>query len=191
MNAAINEVLHDFITRDDHRILEIGSGFGEAATQLAPEFPWIEWYPTEGSSRLKTLSTKIAESGIRNIQKPVRMEVGKDELPKLKYDVIFTQNSFHNMQWKECKSLMKQFAGRLREGSRVIIYGPFKYDGQFSTPAHEALDKEIKTKDPLKGIRSFEDVNNVMIKNGFELIDDIDMPEDNQMLVYNRLKFVP
>lgn len=189
--SSILEVLHDFITRDDRRLLEIGSGFGESAIEFAPAFPYLEWHPTEGSSRLKSLSTKVAEAGVKNIQKPIRMEVGKDELPKLKFDLIFTKNTFHQMQWKECKSLMKQFGGRLREGSRVLIYGPFKYDGQFVSPAHEALDKEIKSKDPLKGIRSFEDVNNVMLKNGFELIDDIDMPDDNQMLVYNRLKFVP
>ena len=131
------------------------------------------------------------EHQIRNIQKPSRLEVGKDELPKLKFDLIFTANTFHIMHWKECKSLIKMFGGRLREGSRVLIYGPFKYDGQFTSVAHEELDRELKAKDPSSGIRAFEDVNNAMIKNGFELMLDVAMPENNQMLVYNRLKFRP
>ena len=45
-------------------------------------------------------------------------------------------------------------------------------------------------KAPLSGIRSFEDINNAMIKNGFELLQDVDMPAYNRMLIYSRLKFV-
>lgn len=187
----ILNVLKDVITQEDRRLLEIGSGTGQHAVYFAPHFPQVEWYPTDVSASLKGMSLWFHEHQIRNIQKPSRLEVGKDELPKLKFDLIFTANTFHIMHWKECKSLIKMFGGRLREGSRVLIYGPFKYDGQFTSVAHEELDRELKAKDPSSGIRAFEDVNNAMIKNGFELILDVDMPENNQMLVYNRLKFRP
>lgn len=93
------------------------------------------------------------------------------------------------MHWKECKSLIKQFGGRLREGSRVVIYGPFKYGGNFTSPSNEEFDQSLKARDPLSGIRNFEDVNNAMIKNGFELMMDVPMPANNQTLVYKRLKF--
>ena len=187
----ILNVLKDVITQEDRRLLEIGSGTGQHAVYFAPHFPQVEWYPTDVSVSLKGMSLWFHEHQIRNIQKPSRLEVGKDELPKLKFDLIFTANTFHVMHWKECKSLIKMFGGRLREGSRVLIYGPFKYDGQFTSVAHEELDQELKAKDPSSGIRAFEDVNNAMIKNGFELMLDVDMPENNQMLVYNRLKFRP
>jgi hypothetical protein len=95
------------------------------------------------------------------------------------------------MHWKEVKSLIKQFGGRLREGARVVIYGPFKYGGNFTTQSNEEFDLSLKAKDPMSGIRSFEDVNNNMIKNGFELVMDVAMPANNQMLVYRRLKFIP
>ena len=187
----ILNVLKDVITQDDRRLLEIGSGTGQHAVYFAPHFPQVEWYPTDVTANLKGMSLLFHEHHIRNIQKPARLVVGKDELPKLKFDLIFTATSFHIMHWKECKSLIKMFGGRLREGSRVLIYGPFKYDGQFTSVAHEELDRELKAKDPSSGIRAFEDVNNAMVKNGFELMLDVDMPENNQMLVYNRLKFRP
>ncbi len=144
--SAIFNVLNDFIEDEDRRLLEIGSGFGDNAILFAPKFPKVEWHPSEGSNRLKSLSQKVHESGIKNIQKPVRIEVGKDELPKLKFEVIFTADTFHKMQWKECKSLIKMFGGRLREGSRVLIYGPFKYDGKFLSPSFEELDQILKAK---------------------------------------------
>lgn len=79
--------------------------------------------------------------------------------------------------------------GRLREGSRVMIYGPFKYGGEFTSESNAEFDQSLKSSDPLSGIRSFEDVNNAMAKNGFELLNDFDMPANNQMLVFQRLKF--
>jgi cyclopropane fatty-acyl-phospholipid synthase-like methyltransferase len=189
-NDYILEILHQVITRDDRRLLEIGSDNGQNAVFFAPHFPQVEWFPTDISANLKRISMAIAESGSKNIQKPARLEVGKDELPKLKFDIIFTANTFHHMHWKECKSLIKQFGGRLREGSRVVIAGPFKVGGNFTSSQQEELDKTLKAKDPSSGIRSFEDVNNAMAKNGFELEINEAMPDNNQLLIYRRLKFV-
>lgn len=184
----ILEVLKQFITHDDKRLLEVGTGTGQHAVYFAPQFPWMEWYPTDVQANLAGMKLWFDEHRISNIQKPQRMEVGKDELPKLKFEIIYTANTFHIMHWKECKSLMKMFGGRLREGARAIIYGPFKYDGEFTSDSNAEFDQTLKAKDPMSGIRSFEDVNNVMIKNGFELTSDVDMPANNQMLIYTRLK---
>jgi cyclopropane fatty-acyl-phospholipid synthase-like methyltransferase len=185
----ILNVLKDVITDDDRRLLEIGSGTGQHAVHMAPHFPRLEWYPTDLSKNLKGMSLWFDEFKIASIQKPTRMEVGKDELPKLKFDIIFTANTFHIMHWKEVKSLIKQFGGRLREGARVVIYGPFKYGGEFTSASNEEFDRELKAEDPSSGIRSFEDVNNAMEKNGFELTMDVEMPANNRVLVYTRLKF--
>lgn len=171
--------------------MEVGSGTGQHAVYFAPFFPWLEWYPTDVAANLAGMKLWFDEYRIPNIQKPQRVEVGKDELPKLKFDLIFTANTFHIMHWKECKSLMKMFGGRLREGAGVVIYGPFKYEGKFTSESNEEFDRELKAKDPLSGIRSFEDVNNAMVKNGFELEMDVDMPANNRTLVFRRLKHVP
>jgi cyclopropane fatty-acyl-phospholipid synthase-like methyltransferase len=184
----ILEVLKRFITRDDKRLLEVGTGTGQHAVYFAPHFPWLEWFPTDVQTNLSGMKLWFDEFNIPNIQKPQRMEVGKDELPKLKFEIIFTSNTFHIMHWKECKSLMKMFGGRLREGARVVIYGPFKYDGQFTSESNGEFDQSLKLDDPMRGIRSFEDVKNNMEKNGFELTEDVDMPANNQMLVFTRLK---
>lgn len=186
----ILEIMKEFITRDDHRLLEIGSGTGQHAVYLAPHFPWLEWHPTDMSDKLSGMRLWFNEAKIKNIQAPVRVEIGKDEFPKLKFDLIFTANTFHIMHWKECKTLMKMFGNRLREGSRVLIYGPFKYNGAFTSESNERFDQELKQRDPSSGIRSFEDVLNAMTKNGFELIADNEMPANNRMLVFNRLKFI-
>lgn len=188
--APILEILRDHITRDDRRLLEIGSGTGQHAVYFAPAFPHLEWHPSDLATNIPGMTQWFKEAQIHNIQRPVKLDVAKDDFPKVKFDVVFTANTFHIMNWKDCKSLMKTLGHRLREGSRAIIYGPFKYNGEFTSPSNAEFDLSLKSRDPLSGIRSFEDVNNNMMKNGFELVGDFEMPAHNRTLVYRRLKFV-
>lgn len=186
----ILHVLQQVILPSDRRLLEVGTGTGQHAVYLAPHFPQLEWFPTDLSVNIPGMNLWFQEAKIPNIQKPVRLDVGKDDFPKLKFDVVFTANTFHIMHWKECKSFMKLLGNRLREGSRFVVYGPFKYEGKFTSESNADFDLSLKGRDPLMGIRAFEDVLANMTKNGFELLEDYEMPANNRVLVFQRLKFV-
>ncbi|WPU66838.1 DUF938 domain-containing protein [Peredibacter starrii] len=183
-------VLKEHITHEHKRLLEIGSGTGQHAVYFAGEFPWMEWHPSDLKVNHAGMIQWFKEAKLQNILPPVKLDVGKDDFPKLKFDVVYTANTFHIMHWKECKSFMKLLGHRLREGSLAMIYGPFNYNGEFTSESNREFDQTLKARDPLSGIRSFEDVNNNMEKNGFELLEDQEMPANNRMLVYRRLKFV-
>lgn len=185
----ILEVLKEIILPTDRRVLEIGAGTGQHAVYFAPHFPQVDWFPTDLSDKLAGMKIWFEEAKIPNIQKPVRLDVAKDDFPKLKFDVVFTANTFHIMHWKDCKSFMKLLGHRLRENSRVVIYGPFKYNGEYTSESNAQFDLTLKERDPLSGIRNYEDVLSNMEKNGFELVVDYDMPANNRLLVFNRLKF--
>lgn len=187
----ILQVLKQVITTQDVRLLEIGAGTGQHAVYFAPEFPWLDWHPTDLGDKLAGMSLWFSETKIPNIQRPVRLDVTTDIFPKLKFDLVFTANTFHIMPWKAGKSLIKLFGNHLREGARVVIYGPFKYHDAFTSPSNEAFDQQLKERDPASGIRAFEDVDRAMVKHGLELVSDIEMPANNRALVYRRLAFVP
>lgn len=188
--APILEVMKTVITKDDKKLLEIGSGSGQHAIFMAPLFPLLEWWPSELPKALLPLMKGLSNANVKNILDPIKLEIGQHEFPKVKFDLVFTANTFHIMHWKECKSLIKMMGRELRENSRVMIYGPFKYKGEFTSDSNAQFDQQLKEQDSLSGIRSFEDVNGAMIKNGFELHKDHEMPANNRMLVYKRLKFV-
>lgn len=180
----ILRVLREVVLPTDERLLEVGAGTGQHAEYLSSQFPRLEWYPTDKNIiHLKDLK------GSRMLQKPQRLDVSKDDFPRLRFDLVFTANTFQIMSWKECKSFIKLLGHRLREGSRVVIYGPFKYNGEFTSDSNREFDAELKAKDPQSGIRAFEDVNTNMVKQGFELVEDYEMPANNRCLVYVRLKF--
>jgi cyclopropane fatty-acyl-phospholipid synthase-like methyltransferase len=186
----ILEVLKKVLRPEDQHLLEVGAGTGQHAVYLAPFFPKMTWQPTEVSENLPMLKEAIKEAGVANIKTPYRLKIGDDDFPIRTYDAILTVNTFHIMHWKECKSFIKLISGRLQEGGKVLIYGPFNYNGKFTTPSNEEFDKSLKQNDPLSGIRSFEDVLAAMFKNGFELVKDYEMPANNRMLYFRRLKFV-
>ncbi len=182
-------VLQDVILPSDRRLLEIGAGTGQHAVSFAPFFPFMEWHPTDLAVQIPGMGQRFKEARIPSIQVPRKLDIKKDDFPKVKFDVVFSADTLHVMHWKDCKAFMKLLGHRLREGSRAVFYGPFKYGGGFSSPTTEEFDLSLKAVDPLSGIRNFEDVNSNMLKNGFELVCDYEMPAFNRTLVYRRLKF--
>lgn len=186
----IFEVLKEIIGDDTVKIFEIGSGSAQHAVFMAPQLKNAVWTTSDVAAHQALIKETLAKAKVENIKGPFLYEVGKDNFPRVPYDVIFTANTFHIMSWKQCKTLIKELGTRLREGSQVIIYGPFNYNGEFTSESNANFNVWLKERNPESGIRAFEDVNSNMIKNGFSLYKDYEMPANNRILVYTRLEFV-
>lgn len=186
----ILEVLQEIVTGQDKNIFEIGSGSAQHALFMAPKFPHLTWITSDVGANQNHLKAILQKSPLPNVRGPFLFEVGKDDFPRIPFDLVFTANTFHIMSWKNCKTLMKTLGARLREGSQVIIYGPFNYEGTFTSESNAEFDKMLRSKNPESGIRSFEDVCNAMVKNGFVLYKDFEMPANNRTLVFTRLNFM-
>jgi cyclopropane fatty-acyl-phospholipid synthase-like methyltransferase len=188
--APIFDILKDLVSEGDRNIFEIGSGSGQHAIYMAPKLPGLTWITSDVTQQHKMIKDNLEAAKIPNIRGPFQFEVGKDEFPRIPFDLVFTANTFHIMSWKNCKTLMKKLGSRMREGTQVIIYGPFNYNGKFTSESNEQFDQWLKERNPESGIRAFEDVNNNMTKNGFVLYKDFEMPANNRTLVFTRLNFV-
>lgn len=186
----ILRVLQETLNVSTGRLLEIGSGTGQHAVYMSPFFPQLKWTMSDRGENLAHLKKVVEDANIPTLTLPFRLEVGVDDVAKFIFNVIYTANTFHIMHWKECKTLIKLAGHRLPENGKFIVYGPFNYDQKFTSPSNEAFDKTLRERDPLSGLRNFEDVDRAMVKNGFELVKDHPMPANNRMLVYKRLKFV-
>lgn len=188
--APIFEILKEVVTEGDRNIFEIGSGSAQHAIYMAPKLPGVTWITSDITENHKMIKASLEAAKIPNIRGPFQFEVGKDDFPRIPFDIVFTANTLHIMSWKNCKTLMKNLGNRLREGSQVVIYGPFNYDGKFTSESNEKFDQWLKERNPESGIRAFEDINNNMTKNGFTLYKDFEMPANNRTLVFTRLNFV-
>jgi hypothetical protein len=78
----------------------------------------------------------------------------------------------------------------MEAGTLVLIYGPFNYQGKFTSQSNEAFNTSLKSKAEHMGIRNFEDVSKHMSQNSFSLVKDYEMPANNRMLVFKKIERV-
>ena len=186
----ILKIFREVIPGGHWRLLEIGSGSGHHATFIASQMPYLQWVTSDLLVRQNAIKKTLREAKLLNVHGPLPFEVGKDELPNQKFNAAYASQLLHVISWKQAKSLIKMLGGRLREGSQVLFYGPFKYNGAFPSTRLEELDANLKAKDAQNGIRAFEDVTKAMAKAGFALRKDYLLPNDNHVLYFERLLHV-
>jgi hypothetical protein len=190
VNDELFKIFREVLPSEKCRLLEIGSGSGHHAAQLCRQLRELQWVPSDVAARQAGLIKTVREAKLPNLHPPVIFEVGKDEFPNQKFQAAYASQVLHTMAWKQAKTLFKLLGNRLRKGSPVLFYGPFKYAGVLATPQEEAFDQALKAKEPLHGIRAFEDVNKAMAKAGFALKKDYTLSDGQHVLAFERLEHV-
>lgn len=187
--SAIFEVLKQYDIGEG-RLLEIGSGTGQHAVYFASFFPLLHWVCSDLEDNHEGIKSWLKEVKLPNIHGPEKLKVGRDDFPgKRPFDYVFSANTLHIMSWKEDKALFKLLGKRLREPALVFFYGPFNYNGTYTSESNKDFDIFLKERDSQSGIRNFEDVESSMKKNGFKLLKDHEMPANNRLLVFERMAF--
>jgi cyclopropane fatty-acyl-phospholipid synthase-like methyltransferase len=184
----ILKILKQIITHDPGRLLEIGSGTGQHAIHMAPNFPDLEWVTSDVERNHEGIKMWLKDYKIPNIHGPVSYEVGVDKIPYQKFDYIYCANAIHIMSWKKVKTMIKQISPSIHEGAQVIFYGPFNYDNEYTCESNEKFDGYLKGRDEKSGIRNFEDVKATMEKYEMDFTKEYDMPSNNKILLFTKIR---
>ncbi|MEO5703226.1 MAG: DUF938 domain-containing protein [Gammaproteobacteria bacterium] len=169
------------------KVLEIGSGTGQHAVYFGHHLPHLLWQTSDLPENHAGIRSWIDEAGIDNVLAPLALDVASADWPIDSVDAIFSANAIHIMSWNH---VVKMFAGVGRVldiGGTLCLYGPFNYGGKFTSASNEQFDAWLKKRDPLSGVRNFEDVNTLARAQGLELVKDYAMPANNRTLVWERL----
>ena len=170
---------------DRRRVLEIGSGTGQHAVFFAKALPHLEWQTSDVAENLDGIRQWLAEARLPNTPPPLRMDVN-GEWPHERYDAVFSANTLHIMSWREVERCFAQLDSVLTDDALLTIYGPFNYDGTFTSDSNAAFDQSLKQRAAHMGIRDMEAVNALAGKIGLKLIADVAMPANNRTLVWRR-----
>jgi SAM-dependent methyltransferase len=169
------------------RLLEIGSWSGQHAIHIAPLVPEMYWQTSDLAPNIEALKANLLNEGITNIGLPFSLDVAKaTDWPVEQYDVLYTANTLHIMSWSHVKALFLHLSKSLRNEGIVIVYGPFKYKGEYTSQSNAEFELWLKDRDIQSGIRNFEAVNELAISAGLTLVEDIDMPANNQLLIWQK-----
>jgi SAM-dependent methyltransferase len=170
------------------RVLEIGSGTGQHAVWFARHLPHLDWQPTERPEELPGLRARIAAEGPPNLREPLELDVRLRPWPVGAADAVFSANTLHIMAWEAVADFMAGVGTVLAApGATLAVYGPFRYDGDYTSASNATFDEWLRRRDPASGIRDFEAVDALARDAGLDLVADHDMPANNQLLVWRRL----
>ena len=180
----ILEVLREHFA-DRLHVLEIGSGTGQHAVHFAAALPRLTWQTSDVDSNLPGIRMWLEESGLSNLPPPIALEV-TGTWPDTRFDAIFTANTLHIMSWPEVRALFAALPKVLTADTVLAVYGPFNYDGRFTSPSNASFDQWLKQRSPHSGIRDFAAVDELSRSIGFALVEDRPMPANNRTLVWRR-----
>lgn len=181
----ILDVLRD-IFADAKQVLEIGSGTGQHAVWFGRHLPHLVWQTSDLEDNHAGINLWLADEGSDNIKAPIVLDVDQT-WSQIEADAIFTANTLHIISWPQVERLFEGAAGVLQSGGVMATYGPFNYNGEFTSPSNARFELWLKDRDPLSGIRDFEAIQDLATRVGFELQDDREMPANNRMLIWKRL----
>lgn len=68
----------------------------------------------------------------------------------------------------------------------LFIYGPFNYQGKYTSQSNKDFDWYLQGKDPLSGIRDFEAILALVEQANLQLVDDYAMPANNRLLHFTK-----
>ncbi|VAW78461.1 hypothetical protein MNBD_GAMMA14-193 [hydrothermal vent metagenome] len=167
------------------RLLEIGSGTGQHAVYLAGEFPDMVWQTSELPAMHAGIHAWLAEdSAPANVLPPISLDVCSDPWPKEPYDAVFSANTAHIIAWPQVQCLFTGVGETLEPGGIFCLYGPFNYNGGYTSESNARFDVWLKQRDPLSGIRDFERLNDLAEDAGLALKKDYEMPTNNRILTW-------
>ena len=181
----ILEVLRIYFA-DRYTALEIGSGTGQHAVYFAEALPHLIWQPSDLAENLPGIALWLEEAQLPNVLSPIVIDA-KHEWPTKKYDAVFTANTLHIMSWREVQALFAKLSLVLSRDAVVAIYGPFNYEGKFTSESNASFNEWLKARGAHMAIRDFEAVNALANNIGLQLVTDIAMPANNRMLVWRRI----
>ena len=164
-------------------VLELGSGSGQHALHFSAQLPHLIWQCSDTTAYLEALKRNLSQSDTSSFAEPLLLDVNQ-QWPAQRFDMIYTANSLHIMSWDSVLNLFAQLKGHLSKDGLFCCYGPFKYQGEFTSASNAQFELCLKGRDPLSGVRDFEALQQLGDKNGLRLIDDIKMPANNQLLIW-------
>ena len=187
--AAIAAILQDSFSQSSH-VLEVGSGSGQHAVHFAKLLPHLTWQTSDQLEYHAGINAWLAESPSANLRKPLELDVLQpwpiNQLEQPHVDAIFTANTLHIMS----KEMVRQFflgVGRhLNQNGQLCIYGPFNYQGQYSSENNRNFDCWLANRNSQSAIRDVEWIMLLAQEQGLSLIADFSMPANNRLLHFEK-----
>ncbi len=164
-------------------IWEIGSGTGQHACYFAKHLPHVEWQPTDKAEHIPGIRLWQEDAQLANLKPPLSLDVTDEVWPCRSIDALFTANTLHIMSRDEVQSFFERLTIYMNANAMLCMYGPFNYNGTYTSDSNACFDQWLKSQNALSGIKDSEYVLSLATSIGLKLVSDFAMPANNRLLV--------
>ncbi|SDT18872.1 DUF938 domain-containing protein [Bradyrhizobium canariense] len=191
------EVLRRFLAGKSGEVVEAGSGTGQHVVHFAGHTPDIIWWPSDlNEQHLKSINAWRAHSALSNIRPPLRIDLSDPAwCPEIhdgsgpgKLLAVFCANVIHIAPWRVAEGLFEGAGRYLGANGRLFLYGPFKRNGKHVSVSNAVFDSSLRDKNPEWGVRDIADLEKLAANAGLALIETVEMPANNMILVFGPAK---
>jgi len=168
-------------------VLEIGSGTGQHAVYFAQEMPHLEWQTSDQIQYHQGIKAWLAEASLNNIKQPLELDVMQPTWIEIAADAVFSANTVHIMNHAMVEALFAGVGRLLQQGGDFILYGPFNYQGAYTSNSNAQFDQWLKQQNPESCIKDFEKVVALAEQAGMKLLTDYEMPANNRILHFHKV----
>ena len=167
------------------RVLEIASGTGEHVTAFAAQRPDLTWLPSDPDADMRaSIDAHVAARELFNVPPAMDLDVTWWPWNVKPVDAVVCINMLHISPWNATESLLAGTAEVLNTGGRLFIYGPFKRAGYHVSESNARFDASLRARDRHWGVRDIDDVTAVAQEHNLALEDVVEMPANNQTLIF-------
>ncbi len=170
-----------------HSVLEVGSGTGQHAVFFAKALPHLTWQTSDLTSNHQGINQWIQDYPSTNLFTPIELDLTQS-WPIDKTDAIYTANTLHIVSWELVVRFFEGVDTHLSPQGKLCIYGPFNYNGEFTSESNANFDVWLKQRDSRSGIRDIEKILLLAESAGLRLVCDYEMPANNRLLAFQSVK---
>jgi SAM-dependent methyltransferase len=168
-------------------VLEIASGTGQHAEHFATQCPGWVWQPSDVQAQaLPAVAARCA--ALPQVLPPVLLDVLMPAWPVAAqaFDAVYCANLLHISPWVCCAALMQGAARHLAPGGALVLYGPYRVDGEPLAEGNRAFDADLRERNPQWGLRLLADVAQAAQAAGLAFEGRFSLPANNLALVFRQ-----
>lgn len=171
---------------DSELVLEIGSGTAQHAVYFANELKNTYWQTSDQRQYMKGINLRINEYKKYNLGRPLAIDVTQSPWAIDRCEGVFSANTSHIMSWPMVEKMFQGVGRILLPKKSFCLYGPFNFDGQYTSSSNQAFDNMLRDRDPESGLRNFEELLALAELNGLSFTKRYDLPANNCILTWQK-----
>ena len=169
-------------------VLEIGSGTAQHAIYFANAHKNLRWQTSDQGEYLAGIHAQLKYAKQDNVLPPLTLDVNQAVWHQAakRYSAIYTANTLHIMSKSDVQALFRGLPSVVNNRALLFIYGPFKYNGEFTSVSNQEFDASLRSRGCGSAIKDIEFVIACAKNASFVLLEDHKMPANNQLLIFRQ-----